>query len=40
MRRPPSENNDDSEESDNVTLKSMLISMVRVRTQSSSHFDA
>jgi hypothetical protein len=30
MRRPASEETDDDEEKDNVTVKSMLISMLRV----------
>lgn len=35
MRRPESENSDVDDDQDNVTVKSMLISMVRV----SVHFD-
>lgn len=35
MRRPESENSDADDDQDNVTVKSMLISMVRV----SVHFD-
>jgi hypothetical protein len=30
MRRPVTEDNDEDDENDNVTIKSMLISMVRV----------